>query len=685
MSPRVSFALPAAAVLAALAVGCGGDGRQAPAAPAPAAAPPAAAAPPVTEPGAGAAPARLVAPERVHHAPRVAATGTLKARQSSPLAMSVPGTLLRVAVARGQEVREGALLASLDDGAAAAGRRQAEAAVAAARAQLALAEDALARATRIREEEGVSEAQLVQARAQRDLAAAQLAAAEAQLEQARVHLAHHHLRAPFAGVVTRVPDGVGITVAPGVPVVTLVSTRALVLETSLTQEEAAGLRPGVRAVGHRPRDRRARARRDRLGGRPRGRPGHEPGAGRDRGAERRRPLPPERLRARRAAPRRRARRLARPGGGARAARGRLRGLGGGARREGPRPAGAAPRRAGRRGRGGPRIRRLAGRAARRRGAAARHRRGHRSSPRPADDALRRRHPAAGLHGDDVARPGRARACSATAGSAPTSTPTSRFPFVTITTVYPGASPEDIEETVTRPIEDAVSSISGVDQVFSWSREDVSIVFIEFKLSVPLGEAVQNVRDKVGVAQGQLPLGARAPVIAQYDVSAQPVLVFSAASGERSGRAARALRRPGPAAPRAARGRRGGPRRGRRGAGDLGGALPATGSAARALARRGLPADPGRAPRPARRAATPQGRARWACACRGEFRDVDELRAHAGRDRAGRLPRPARRRGARPRGRRRSRRTLVRTNGVESVARRGGEAGGRQLRRRWPTP
>lgn len=248
MSPRVSFALPAAAVLAALAVGCGGDGRQAPAAPAPAAAPPAAAAQPVTEPGAGAAPARLVAPERVHHAPRVAATGTLKARQSSPLAMSVPGTLLRVAVARGQEVREGALLASLDDGAAAAGRRQAEAAVAAARAQLALAEDALARATRIREEEGVSEAQLFQARAQRDLAAAQLAAAEAQLEQARVHLAHHHLRAPFAGVVTRVPDGVGITVAPGVPVVTLVSTRALVLETSLTQEEAAGLRPGVRAV-----------------------------------------------------------------------------------------------------------------------------------------------------------------------------------------------------------------------------------------------------------------------------------------------------------------------------------------------------------------------------------------------------------------------------------------------------
>jgi hydrophobe/amphiphile efflux-1 (HAE1) family protein len=105
-----------------------------------------------------------------------------------------------------------------------------------------------------------------------------------------------------------------------------------------------------------------------------------------------------------------------------------------------------------------------------------------------------------------------------------------FPFVTITTVYPGAAPEDIEQAVTRPLEDAVSSIAGVSKVFSWSREDVSLVFVEFKLSVPLAEAVQNARDKIGVAQGQLPLGAQPPVVAQYDIAAQPVLVFSAATG-----------------------------------------------------------------------------------------------------------------------------------------------------------
>ena len=82
-----------------------------------------------------------------------------------------------------------------------------------------------------------------------------------------------------------------------------------------------------------------------------------------------------------------------------------------------------------------------------------------------------------------------------------------FPFVTISTVYPGAAPGDVEESVTRPVEDAVSSISGVERVFSSSREDVSLVFVQFKLSVPLAEAVQYVRDRFGVALGQLPLGA----------------------------------------------------------------------------------------------------------------------------------------------------------------------------------
>lgn len=190
----------------------------------------------------------LLVPELTRLAPKVIATGTLKARQSAQLAASVPGTLERIAVLRGAEVKVGALLAALDAGAAAAAVGQADAAVAAAKAQLGLAEDALARTEEIGREGGASASQLFQVRSQRDLAAAQLAAARAQLEQARVHLGHHALRAPFAGVVTRIPDGVGIPVSPGVPLFGLVATRDLVLETSLTQEDAVGIAPGARAT-----------------------------------------------------------------------------------------------------------------------------------------------------------------------------------------------------------------------------------------------------------------------------------------------------------------------------------------------------------------------------------------------------------------------------------------------------
>ncbi len=104
-----------------------------------------------------------------------------------------------------------------------------------------------------------------------------------------------------------------------------------------------------------------------------------------------------------------------------------------------------------------------------------------------------------------------------------------MPFVMVTTIYPGASPQDIEDDVTRPIEDAIAGISGIDRVFSNSREDISFAFAQFKMKVPLAEAVQNVRDKVGLVAAQLPQGAKQPIISQFDINAQPVLIFSAAS------------------------------------------------------------------------------------------------------------------------------------------------------------
>ena len=185
---------------------------------------------------------RLVAPEKVLFRPSITATGNLKPLQSAGLAFPVPGTLAVVRVKRGQEVAADAVLAELDAAAARAGVSQAQAGVAAATAQLRLAEDAFGRMSSIRKEEGISEAQLLQSEAQRDAAAAQLLGAKAQQEQAQVYLRNHTLRAPFAGVVIRVPDGIGFAVSPAVQLFALESTQSLILETSVTQEDAADLR-----------------------------------------------------------------------------------------------------------------------------------------------------------------------------------------------------------------------------------------------------------------------------------------------------------------------------------------------------------------------------------------------------------------------------------------------------------
>jgi RND family efflux transporter MFP subunit len=187
---------------------------------------------------------RFLVPEKVRFAPRVDATGVLKAREASQLAFPIAGTLRSVLVRRGQVVAAGEPLAILDADVVRAAVAQAEASLAATRAQARLSEDAFERSQRLRAQESISESQFVQAEGQRDLAQAQMRASEAALRQAQVNLEKHTLKAPFAGVVTKVPDGTGIAVAAGQVIVALEANRLLVLDTTLTQDEAAPLRVG---------------------------------------------------------------------------------------------------------------------------------------------------------------------------------------------------------------------------------------------------------------------------------------------------------------------------------------------------------------------------------------------------------------------------------------------------------
>jgi HAE1 family hydrophobic/amphiphilic exporter-1 len=105
-----------------------------------------------------------------------------------------------------------------------------------------------------------------------------------------------------------------------------------------------------------------------------------------------------------------------------------------------------------------------------------------------------------------------------------------FPTVTITTALPGAAPEEVETQVTKRIEEAVNTISGIDELQSSSSEGLSLVVIAFVLEKDPDVAAQEVRDKVSTVLGQLPKDVKPPVIEKISTDASPVVNIAVASG-----------------------------------------------------------------------------------------------------------------------------------------------------------
>ena len=98
-----------------------------------------------------------------------------------------------------------------------------------------------------------------------------------------------------------------------------------------------------------------------------------------------------------------------------------------------------------------------------------------------------------------------------------------FPFVMIQTTLRGAGPEEVESSITKPIEEAVNTVSGIEDIQSTSYEGISMVMIKFALEKNGDVAAQEVRDKVNSVQRQLPQGTDPPVIGKFDIGATPVL------------------------------------------------------------------------------------------------------------------------------------------------------------------
>jgi HAE1 family hydrophobic/amphiphilic exporter-1 len=109
-----------------------------------------------------------------------------------------------------------------------------------------------------------------------------------------------------------------------------------------------------------------------------------------------------------------------------------------------------------------------------------------------------------------------------------------FPVVSVTANLPGASAEELETTVTKPIEEAVNSVSGVDELRATTREGVSTVTVQFLLEKNGDVAAQEVRDKVSAIVKNLPQGMDPPVVNKFDLDASPIMTI-VVSGRRDGR------------------------------------------------------------------------------------------------------------------------------------------------------
>ncbi len=111
-------------------------------------------------------------------------------------------------------------------------------------------------------------------------------------------------------------------------------------------------------------------------------------------------------------------------------------------------------------------------------------------------------------------------------------PSINFPFVVVTTAYPGASPSVIDQQVTQEIEDAVSTLNGITDINSTSSTGMSQVLMSFDMSTDQASDANQVASLVSAALQRLPQGVNSPIVQTFNPSSIPVLQFGI-SGSRA--------------------------------------------------------------------------------------------------------------------------------------------------------
>ncbi|HPP11829.1 MAG TPA: efflux RND transporter permease subunit, partial [bacterium] len=104
-----------------------------------------------------------------------------------------------------------------------------------------------------------------------------------------------------------------------------------------------------------------------------------------------------------------------------------------------------------------------------------------------------------------------------------------YPTLVLSSTYENASPEEMEELVTRPIEEAVSAVPGVEEISSESSEGRSQVRVSFSWGTDLDVAANDVRDRVDRIISRLPEDMDRPRLMKFDPSSMPILIMGASS------------------------------------------------------------------------------------------------------------------------------------------------------------
>ena len=105
-------------------------------------------------------------------------------------------------------------------------------------------------------------------------------------------------------------------------------------------------------------------------------------------------------------------------------------------------------------------------------------------------------------------------------------PTMEMPVLIVYSVYPGASPEDVNDLVSTKIEKEIGSLSGVDTIQSRSMENVSLVIIQYDYGKDIDEAYDDLKKKMDALEGDLPDDCNAPVIMEMNIDEMDTMSLS---------------------------------------------------------------------------------------------------------------------------------------------------------------